>query len=71
MTTKHKPSFIESIAEKLGLIENLHLYEYAAKEGIKEEKALAVGMAERAKGFVAMGGEIYQGNIPEGAKEHH
>jgi anaerobic selenocysteine-containing dehydrogenase len=24
MTTKHKPSFIESIAEKLGLIENLH-----------------------------------------------
>ena len=24
---KHKPSFIESIAEKLGLIENLHAFE--------------------------------------------
>ncbi|CAN5259012.1 hypothetical protein BH20ACI1_BH20ACI1_28630 [soil metagenome] len=24
---KHKPSFIETIAEKLGLIENLHSFE--------------------------------------------
>lgn len=45
--------------------------EYAAQEGIAEEKALAVGMAEKAKEFVATGGEIYQGNVPDGAKEHY
>jgi phosphomethylpyrimidine synthase len=44
--------------------------EYAAKEGVSEEKALAVGMAEKAKEFVDKGSEIYQGNLPEGAKEH-
>jgi phosphomethylpyrimidine synthase len=45
--------------------------EYAAKEGVEEEKALAVGMAEKAKEFVDKGSEIYQGNLPDGVKEHH
>jgi phosphomethylpyrimidine synthase len=45
--------------------------EYAAKEGVAEEKALAVGMAEKAKEFVDKGSEIYQGNLPDGVKEHH
>ena len=45
--------------------------EYAAQENIEEEKALAVGMAEKSKEFSAKGGEIYQSNLPEGAKEHH
>ncbi len=46
--------------------------EYAAREGIEAEKALAVGMSEKAKQFVATGSEIYHGNLPEGAdSEHH
>jgi phosphomethylpyrimidine synthase len=45
--------------------------EFAAKEGVSEEKALAVGMAEKAKEFIEKGSEIYQGNLPDGAKEHH
>ncbi len=45
--------------------------EYAKEQGLAEEKALAVGMSEKAKEFVATGGEIYHGNIPDGAKEHH
>jgi phosphomethylpyrimidine synthase len=45
--------------------------EYAEKQGIEAEKALAVGLSEKAREFVATGGEIYHGNIPEGAKEHH
>jgi phosphomethylpyrimidine synthase len=45
--------------------------EYARDQDIAEEKALAVGMAEKAKEFTEKGSEIYQGNIPEGAKEHH
>ena len=45
--------------------------EFAAKEGIEEEKALAVGMAEKSKEFLGTGAEIYHGNIPEGAKDHH
>jgi phosphomethylpyrimidine synthase len=45
--------------------------EYAKEQGVEEERALAVGMSEKAKEFVATGGEIYHGNIPEGAKEHH
>jgi hypothetical protein len=28
-------------------------------------------MAEKAKEFVEKGSEIYQGNLPDGAKEHH
>lgn len=34
------------------------------------EKTPAVGKAEKAKEFVAAGGRIYHGNLPEGAKEH-
>ena len=39
--------------------------EYAAKEGVEAEKALAVGMAEKAKEFTETGSEIYHGNLPE------
>lgn len=45
--------------------------EFAAKEGIEEEKALAAGMAGKSKEFLSSGAEIYHGNIPEGAKDHH
>jgi len=41
------------------------------EQNVAEEKALAVGMAEKAKEFVESGSEIYQGNLPEDAKEHH
>lgn len=30
-----------------------------------------VGMAEKAKEFVATRSEIYHGNLPESAKDHH
>ena len=40
--------------------------EYAKEQNIEAKKALAVGMAEKAKEFVAGGGEIYHGNLPEG-----
>ena len=40
--------------------------EYAKEQNIAEEKALAVGMAEKAKEFIDKGSEIYQGNVPEG-----
>lgn len=30
-----------------------------------------IRMVERAKQFAATGSEIYHGNLPEGAKEHH
>jgi hypothetical protein len=45
--------------------------EYAKEQNLTEEKALAVGMAEKSKEFLETGAEIYQGNLPEGAKEHH
>ena len=45
--------------------------EYADAQNIEAEKALAVGMSEKAKEFVDKGGEIYQGNVPDGAKELH
>ncbi len=45
--------------------------EFAAKEGVEEEKALAVGMAEKAKEFTEKGAEIYHGNLPEGSHERH
>src|SRR6187402_2470274 len=40
--------------------------EYAKTHGVDAEKALAVGMSEKAKEFVASGGEIYQGDLHEG-----
>ena len=45
--------------------------EYAKEQGVAEEKALAVGMSEKAKEFVQSGSEIYHGNLPEGAKHDH
>ncbi len=45
--------------------------EYAREQNVAEEKALAVGMAEKAKEFLETGAEIYHGNKPEGADEHH
>jgi phosphomethylpyrimidine synthase len=35
--------------------------EYAKEQNVEAEKALAVGMAEKAKEFVTSGSEIYQG----------
>src|SRR5881398_2767412 len=45
--------------------------EYAKEQNLEEEKALAVGMAEKAKEFIETGSEIYHGNVPDGAREHH
>jgi phosphomethylpyrimidine synthase len=45
--------------------------DYANAQNIEAEKALAVGMSEKAKEFVATGSEIYHGNKPDGADEHH
>ncbi|MFN0277456.1 MAG: phosphomethylpyrimidine synthase ThiC [Pyrinomonadaceae bacterium] len=45
--------------------------EYAEKQGLAAEKALAVGMSEKAKEFVATGGEIYHGKVPDGTKHDH
>ncbi|HEY0428229.1 MAG TPA: phosphomethylpyrimidine synthase ThiC [Pyrinomonadaceae bacterium] len=45
--------------------------EYAREQNVEEEKALAVGMAEKSKEFLATGAEIYHGNKPEGVGEHH
>jgi len=45
--------------------------EYAKEHGVEAEKALAVGMNEKAKEFVQSGAEIYQGNLPDGAMKEH
>ncbi len=45
--------------------------EYAAEQNIEAEKALAVGMSEKAAEFKATGSEIYQGNKPKGENGHH
>jgi len=45
--------------------------EYAKKHGVEAEKVLAVGMSEKAKEFLRSGAEIYQGNVPDGAKHDH
>jgi phosphomethylpyrimidine synthase len=45
--------------------------EYAKEQNVEAEKALAVGMAEKAAEFKATGSEIYHGNLLDGAKEHH
>ncbi|MGI8494461.1 MAG: phosphomethylpyrimidine synthase ThiC [Pyrinomonadaceae bacterium] len=45
--------------------------EYAKEQNVEAEKALAVGMAEKSKEFLATGAEIYHGNKPDGADEHH
>src|SRR5256885_57063 len=45
--------------------------DYAEKQGLETEKALAVGMSEKASEFRASGAEIYQGNLPVGVKLEH
>jgi phosphomethylpyrimidine synthase len=45
--------------------------DYANAQNIEAEKALAVGMSEKAKEFVATGSEIYHGNSSEGTKKDH
>jgi len=45
--------------------------EYAEKQGVEAEKALAVGMSEKAREFAATGGEIYRGNLPDGTTHDH
>ena len=45
--------------------------EFAKNEGVTEEKALAVGMASKAKEFTEKGSEIYHGNKPEGVDTDH
>ncbi|HRH42705.1 MAG TPA: phosphomethylpyrimidine synthase ThiC [Pyrinomonadaceae bacterium] len=44
--------------------------EYAKEQNVEAEKALAVGMAEKAAEFKATGSEIYHGK-PEGVDDHH
>ncbi len=44
--------------------------EYAKVQNIGAEKALAVGMAEKAKEFVLTRSELYHGNLPDDGAEH-
>jgi phosphomethylpyrimidine synthase len=45
--------------------------EFAAQKEMNEEAALQAGMKEKAAEFIASGGEIYQGNLPEGVSHEH
>jgi phosphomethylpyrimidine synthase len=45
--------------------------EYAAHKEIDEEAALGLGMREKAAEFVSSGAELYQGELPAGAKREH
>jgi phosphomethylpyrimidine synthase len=45
--------------------------EYAAKKELDEQAALESGMKEKAAEFAAMGGEIYQGELPKGMGREH
>ncbi|MDT5268675.1 MAG: phosphomethylpyrimidine synthase [Acidobacteriota bacterium] len=45
--------------------------EYAAQKEIDEEAALGLGMREKAAEFVSSGAELYQGELPAGAKREH
>ena len=45
--------------------------EYAKEHGVEAEKALAVGMTEKAKEFAATGGEIYFGKMPDDRTDNH
>ncbi|HEY0078226.1 MAG TPA: phosphomethylpyrimidine synthase ThiC [Pyrinomonadaceae bacterium] len=45
--------------------------DYAAQKQLDEEAALGEGLKEKAAEFVASGAEIYQGNVPEGARREH
>ena len=45
--------------------------QYAAESGLDEQAALAEGMKQKAAEFVSSGAEIYQGELPAGAKREH
>jgi phosphomethylpyrimidine synthase len=45
--------------------------DYAASAGLDEHAALEEGLKEKAAEFVAAGAEIYQGELPAGAKREH
>ncbi len=45
--------------------------EYAAQQGLEEEAALTEGMKEKAAEFIRTGGELYQGELPQGATREH
>jgi phosphomethylpyrimidine synthase len=45
--------------------------EYAAAAGLDERAALDAGMREKAAEFVSSGAELYQGELPAGAKREH
>jgi phosphomethylpyrimidine synthase len=45
--------------------------QYAAEKELDEQSALAEGMREKAAEFVATGAELYQGELPAGAKREH
>jgi phosphomethylpyrimidine synthase len=45
--------------------------DYAASAGLDEQAALQEGLKEKAAEFVAAGAEIYQGELPEGARREH
>ncbi|QQS32185.1 MAG: phosphomethylpyrimidine synthase ThiC [Acidobacteriota bacterium] len=45
--------------------------DYANAQNIEAEKALAVGMSEKAAEFKATGSEIYHGNLPDGSTKNH
>ena len=45
--------------------------EYAKDHGVEAEKALAVGMSEKAKEFLREGGEIYHSADGAASGEHH
>src|SRR5437868_4959287 len=45
--------------------------DYAARIGLDEESALRAGLKEKAAEFVAAGAEIYQGELPAGARREH
>jgi phosphomethylpyrimidine synthase len=45
--------------------------EFAAENQLEEEKALAVGMAEKSREFAAGGGAIYHGSLSVGTNSEH
>ncbi len=45
--------------------------DYAAQNELDEQSALEAGMKEKAAEFVAAGAEIYQGDLPAGARREH
>jgi phosphomethylpyrimidine synthase len=44
--------------------------DFAAQQGLEAEKALAVGMSEKAKEFIEAGSEIYHGPDGPADRDH-